>query len=946
MVGKRRFSILLVVALLVTLVQPLGSPVMKVAGAQSAIDYTKDNGKLRNVMYYADWSLGAGEENFTPDKIPADQLTHLNFAFLDFDKEGNLLFCEKDASVDAPAGLPGVIQGMENAGILPALLDLRAKNPNLRLGISVGGWTKSGDFATVASGAAIRAEFADNLADFVKYAEMDFVDIDWEYPGSRALRSPDLVDNAGDEGNPDASIADYENYILLLKEIRRALDDLEQETGKYYELSVAMSCSGWTLGNWSSPPDGTDIASLFQVVDFANVMTYDIHGAWENRAMHHTGLYSNPNNPDPNSLWPWSIHDSVTYLLAQGAVADKIVIGVAMYTRGWEQVADDGGVPGLPGMYGSASYANIDADGSITRGAKNYAPLVSGDGGRNSGIWPYRTLNELKTTYPGLVEYWDDDAKAPYLYANNGAFFTYDNPRSIAEKANYIKANGLGGFIGWMQSQDAETITGSGVRNTLTTAMKEGLYGSDSLQEYNTIITGGPALTCEIEAGDGGFSINLKNTESAVETDEVLKELEEAYQAVFSPTLYIKTKSGAVLSAGNNSGSVVMNNGVGVVNLHEVDNYTILSPGETAAFKINTNGTAAMEDLEEIILTQRVVPTGTEYTRQVIHFTGTNKQPDSNGGNNGNSGTYEPDTSDSQTSLGPITVTNKTSSESDGVTETIELINGVDSSKITVQIDRDKNKVIQNIEGTMSLEKVDAGSGQQNPTITVSKDLLKKLSEVNNTGRTINLEITLAEEMLLNIINNKSAGNADEVTINLVLPEDLDTHIKISNLLLPHSALAQSIENGRDLVVSIRNEKKEVLYQWIFPSDSKKLTEDIDLYLNPKPSHLINGSKVTLRSVLTKGNRENMKNGTSGISFNVTVPEVTLRLQVADQSGIKIGEKVYLYYYNEETRKLEDLNSTEYVVQDDGTIIITVNKKGDYVLLPYKAAKGILAANK
>lgn len=45
---------------------------------------------------------------FYPKGIPADQLTHLNFAFLDFDSNGELVFTDKDAATGAPVGMDGV----------------------------------------------------------------------------------------------------------------------------------------------------------------------------------------------------------------------------------------------------------------------------------------------------------------------------------------------------------------------------------------------------------------------------------------------------------------------------------------------------------------------------------------------------------------------------------------------------------------------------------------------------------------------------------------------------------------------------------------------------------------------------------------------------------------------------------------------------------------------
>jgi chitinase len=55
----------------------------------------------------------------------------------------------------------------------------------------------------------------------------------------------------------------------------------------------------------------------------------------------------------------------------------------------------------------------------------------------------------------GFVRYWDDRAQAPYLW-NSAArvFITYDDPRSIAIKARYVREHRLGGIMFWELSQD------------------------------------------------------------------------------------------------------------------------------------------------------------------------------------------------------------------------------------------------------------------------------------------------------------------------------------------------------------------------------------------------------------------------------------------------------------------------------------------------------------
>ncbi|MGL4819376.1 MAG: glycoside hydrolase family 18 protein, partial [Bacilli bacterium] len=401
----------------------------------------------RNVMYYGDWSIWGGQGNFYPQHIPADQLTHLNFAFLDFDSNGNLIFTDKDAALEATLGQPGVTWGDVNAGILPALIELRAKNPNLKIGVSLGGWSKSADFSTVAADPKLRAHFVANIIKFIQYTGMDFVDVDWEYPAD--VRQPDFVDNKNDEGTPHARPEDKENYILLLQDIRAGLDTLSRENGKDYELSVALPVSQNKLQK------GVDVDALFNVVDFANIMTYDMRGAWDEFSGHQAALYPNPN--DPLAANAFSIDETVDYLVRQGAEKEKIVIGAAYYTRGWEKVSV-GPSSTTPGLFGTAAIAGKDADLSPSRGAANELPLASGDGGRRGGIWSYRNLDKLKATYKGLEEYWDDISKAPYLYSKEtGAFFTYDNVRSITEKTKYVNDESLGGVIAWMASNDKPT---------------------------------------------------------------------------------------------------------------------------------------------------------------------------------------------------------------------------------------------------------------------------------------------------------------------------------------------------------------------------------------------------------------------------------------------------------------------------------------------------------
>ncbi|MBO0472036.1 fibronectin type III domain-containing protein [Enterococcus sp. DIV0242_7C1] len=602
-----------VLSLLVLIASSL---VLSLSGiASTKVVQAAESPKYRNVMYYGDWSIWGGEENFYPKDIPADQLTHLNFAFLDFDGNGNLKFTDKDAAVGAPVGQDGVQWNSASSGILNAIQDVRAKNPNLKIGVSIGGWSKSGDFSDVAANPTIRANFVNNIAKFIKYTNMDFVDLDWEYPAS--VREPDKVDNTNDEGTPHAKPADKQNFITLLQEIRTAIDKQGKDLGKTYELSVALPAAQSTLKN------GVDVAQLFNVVDFANVMTYDMNGAWTPNSAHHTALYGNP--ADPNYASGFSVDQTVKYLQANGAPSSKIVIGAAFYTRGWNKVAA-GTDTQHPGLFQAAEKNNKDADLSPTYGANNKNPLKSGDGGRAGGVWPYRNIADLKVKSPDLKEYWDDVAKAPYMYSQTtGEFYTYDNTRSIGYKAEYVKNNQLGGVISWMQSQDKTTDTTK--RDELTKAIKAGLFGATALPANKTVYAdlNVKATIAPYSENGVGYEITIKNNESAGETGDVLTAVEAAFETVKLPKLYIPVNAAETLTAGDyKAGTVTTTNGFVVVDLSSVYDAQQIPQGASYTFRLKSSAAATdVNRISSIELSQRIAKNGAELSRQTIYGGGT-----------------------------------------------------------------------------------------------------------------------------------------------------------------------------------------------------------------------------------------------------------------------------------------------------------------------------------
>ena len=659
-----------IAAMLITGVTPVRATVNTITDfAPNAVQQSAQ--KYRNVMYYGDWSIWGGQGNFYPKDIPADQLTHLNFAFVDFDAQGVLKFTDKDAATGHPLGNAGVTYGDVNGGILNAFQVLKSENPNLKIGVSLGGWSKSGDFSVIAANPSIRANFVKNVMAFIKYTNMDFVDIDWEYPAS--LRDPDKVDNTNDEGTTKATPADKENFIILLQDLKDALNKQGAELGKTYELSVAIPAGK------AKVDEGIDVEKLFNVVDFANIMTYDMAGAWSTVSGHQTALYTNPNSPFKGECL--SVDESVNYYIANGAKPEKIVIGAAYYTRGWEKVSNNGPDAANPGLFGTAAVVNKDADLTPTSGALNEAPIKNGEGGRAGGVWSYNALNQLKAKYTGLKEYWDDSAKAPYLYnETTGAFFTYDNARSIQEKVKYVKEHNLGGMIAWMASQDAKTT--STKHDELTKVTKEALFGSGSLDNYTITynkLNVTSKLTTSKPAWGSGSVINLSftNNEKLSESGEVLSSVETAAKTLKNVKLYIKTNGITITGAQHPSPAVKQENGYYVIDFSGSYDGKLMKPGQTVSFDLNiAESIDNLNGLVSVELSQRMYSTSPEMGRQFIYGNPTspdNTAPVINGATN-----KQIYIGDSFNSLAGITASDK---EDGDLTNKVTVSGTVDTTK-------------------------------------------------------------------------------------------------------------------------------------------------------------------------------------------------------------------------------------------------------------------------
>ena len=352
----------------------------------------------------------------------ASKLTHINYAFADIDAStlrcrGADAFADWDKfyspsqSVDGTGDCwdPGCLRGNFNQ-----LKKLKQMYPGLKVHISIGGWTFSRFFSNAAL-PANRANFVASCIDmYIKgnFAPgftghdgiFDGIDIDWEWPGS--------------EGRPGNIIRpeDKQNLTALLAEFRSQLDQLSQQTGRPYNLTMFVPVDVDKIDA------GLEVPQIMPHLDFITMQGYDFHGAFESSTMHQGNLYDTPGDPSPKIF---SVDRGVQAYLARGANPNKLVIGAPFYGRGWA------GVP--PGPNG---------DGLFQTGT---GPAT---GSWEPGIEDYKILK----TRPG-TRYRDPVAGALWLYSG-GVWWTYDDPQLLLEKRNYINSLGLGGGMFWELSGD------------------------------------------------------------------------------------------------------------------------------------------------------------------------------------------------------------------------------------------------------------------------------------------------------------------------------------------------------------------------------------------------------------------------------------------------------------------------------------------------------------
>ncbi len=265
----------------------------------------------------------------------------------------------------------------------------REWNPRIKIVLSVGGWG-AGGFSEMAMTEPGREAFAQSCLEAAERFGLDGVDIDWEYPCSS---------QAGIASDP----RDKENFTLLLQALRNKLGGRS--------LSIAAGAGDYFVRD-------TEMDKVAKIVDYVQIMTYDMRNGFTRQAGHHAALRAGKG--DSSGL---NTVDMVELFHRAGVPLDQLVIGAAFYSRKWSGVEDQNN-----GLLQPAQTAGESGPG-------------------------YSDFTEDFIRQGGYARHWDPEAQAGYLW-NGETFFSYETPEAIALKCRYVKETGLLGIMYWEHGCD------------------------------------------------------------------------------------------------------------------------------------------------------------------------------------------------------------------------------------------------------------------------------------------------------------------------------------------------------------------------------------------------------------------------------------------------------------------------------------------------------------
>jgi chitinase len=286
---------------------------------------------------------------------------------------------------------------------------IKLLQPGIQIWIAVGGWTfndpgqpTAKTFGAIAASEANQAKFSDSVVKMMNTFSFDGIDIDWEYP-------------AADDrsGQPE----DFKNFVSFMKNLKSTLN----RNGNKKGISLTLPSSYWYLQHF-------DIANLQEHVDWFNLMSYDIHGAWDI-----TNKWTGPHLNAHTNLT--EIQSALDLIWRNNVHPDKVVLGLAFYSRSFTLTNPACSEPGC----------RISSGGNPGKCSKNTGVLLNPE------------IQDIIKQKNLAVRVYPKEAYKAVSWDNQ--WVSFDDGPTWRIKANLARSQCMSGVMVWAISQDDKNGT-------------------------------------------------------------------------------------------------------------------------------------------------------------------------------------------------------------------------------------------------------------------------------------------------------------------------------------------------------------------------------------------------------------------------------------------------------------------------------------------------------
>jgi len=295
---------------------------------------------------------------------------------------------------------------------------------------------------------------------------------------------------------------DSTNYQAFIVALRSALNS----AGTGLLLTSAVEPTGF-------PSIFNGVKSSF---DQINIMTYDLSGNWPGWvSWHNSNVYNNGQTFPTGGQLPSADLCAQSYITA-GIPAAKLGVGAAFYGAKWQDVTGP-------------------------------QQAINAASGPTTAV----TYNDIVTTYAAGTYHFDSAVDAAWLSFQTTTpvqFISFDDPRVVVGKVNYVQNKGLGGLMCWNIAQQFVPTAPAGQQQPLLAALYSGLNPTTSVDNLND--------WSQVNSKSAGWTLDTSNpaymngdTSRATRTADTTQYLVYSYPNITKFSAKVYTWNGPVSAA-------------------------------------------------------------------------------------------------------------------------------------------------------------------------------------------------------------------------------------------------------------------------------------------------------------------------------------------------------------------------------------------------------------